>query len=271
MQARIMRQEHRIDTPDGQLFACRWQPQSATGAPFVLFHDSLGCVELWRDFPERLAATTGREVIAYDRFGFGRSDVHPGNWSARFIQDEAEMVFPTLCAAFGIQTCVALGHSVGGTIAAACAALHPERCTALITLAAMTVAEPHTLEAVRLAREQFARPGQLERLQRYHADKARWVLSAWTETWLSADFAGWTLERHVAALDCPLLVIHGDADEYGSLRHPECLLGLGRQTAHRLILAGTGHFPHREAPAEILAAVQHFLACDEVQRAAAGA
>ena len=37
----------------------------------VLLHEGLGCVALWRDFPEALAAATGCGVFAYSRFGYG--------------------------------------------------------------------------------------------------------------------------------------------------------------------------------------------------------
>ncbi|HBP5605504.1 TPA: alpha/beta hydrolase, partial [Pseudomonas aeruginosa] len=50
----IESREYRIDTPRGQLFAKRWTPAAAGSAlPIVLLHESLGCVALWRDFPER--------------------------------------------------------------------------------------------------------------------------------------------------------------------------------------------------------------------------
>ncbi len=65
-----------VPAASGQLFVRRWTPAASatsagSGAPIVLMHDSLGCVELWRDFPEQLARETGRSVIAYDRLGFG--------------------------------------------------------------------------------------------------------------------------------------------------------------------------------------------------------
>ena len=38
------------------LFARSWEPAADRGrVPILLLHDSLGCVELWRGFPETLA------------------------------------------------------------------------------------------------------------------------------------------------------------------------------------------------------------------------
>ena len=81
-----------LDTPAGGLHAARWRPDTpdATRSPIVLLHDSLGCVALWRDFPARLAEASGREVIAYDRQGYGKSAPCPGPQPASFIADEAE-------------------------------------------------------------------------------------------------------------------------------------------------------------------------------------
>ena len=73
--------DHWIDTPQGRLFARSWLPGAPrTQAPgtIILLHDSLGCVELWRDFPKRLAHATRCQVVAYDRLGFGRSAPYPG-------------------------------------------------------------------------------------------------------------------------------------------------------------------------------------------------
>jgi pimeloyl-ACP methyl ester carboxylesterase len=80
-----------VETPLGLLFVRIWPGQAGeiSKPPIVLFHDSLGCVELWRAFPEQLAGATGRNVIAYDRLGFGRSDSHPGRLDRNFICNEA--------------------------------------------------------------------------------------------------------------------------------------------------------------------------------------
>lgn len=232
-----MSEDSWIDSPGGRLFARRWQPESyQQGAPLLLLHDSLGCVELWRDFPERLAQTTGRTVIAYDRLGFGHSDRHPGRLGFDFIAAEAQQGFAAICQHFAL-----------------------ERCQALITLAAQTLVEPCTLAGIRAAARTFAQPGQLERLQRYHGDKAAWVLDAWVDTWLADEFRDWSLDETLPKVRCPLLAIHGEHDEYGSQLNPERFATLAAGPSQMLILPGCGHVPQREHPEQVLQAVARFL------------
>jgi pimeloyl-ACP methyl ester carboxylesterase len=76
---------------------------SDTQAPILLFHDSLGCVDLWREFPAQLATATHRAVVAYDRLGFGRSDSHVGPLPLNFIRDEALIVVPGSVASVRCQ------------------------------------------------------------------------------------------------------------------------------------------------------------------------
>ena len=251
----------RVETPLGALFARRWFPASpAADRPvIVLFHDSLGCVELWRDFPQLLCDRTGLEVVAYDRLGFGQSAPFPGQLPQTFIADEAERFFPLLREALGISRFIAFGHSVGGAMASVCAARYREDCLALITESAQAFVEDRTLDGIRLARTQFQEPGQVERLARYHGDKAQWVLEAWTQTWLADTFAGWTLENIVGELHCPLLALHGELDEYGSALHPQRIAALAGDQGEAVILPGRHHVPHREDPDLVLEKVVDYL------------
>ena len=90
-------QDLSVEGHAGRLFVRSWSPETLrSDIPIVIFHDSLGCVELWRGFPAALSSATGRRVIGYDRLGFGRSDVHPGKLPRDFIADEAETGFATL-------------------------------------------------------------------------------------------------------------------------------------------------------------------------------
>jgi pimeloyl-ACP methyl ester carboxylesterase len=252
-----------IPTAHGRLFARRWAPVAAPAAPrapLVLLHDSLGCVALWRDFPQRLSAATGRAVIAYDRLGFGQSDPHPGTLTARFVHDEAQGGFRALREALELEAFVAFGHSVGGGMAVATAAAYPAACRALVTESAQAFVEERTRAGILAARAAFAQPGQLERLAKYHGDKAAWVLHAWIDTWLADDFADWTLYEALRRVRCPALVLHGDQDEYGSPRHPERIAAQAGGGATLALLPGVGHVPHRERADAVLARVAGWLA-----------
>lgn len=255
---KVSTEDRYVATEHGDVFIRRWYSNSRK-TPIVLLHDSLGCVELWRDFPERLAAATNRDVIAYDRLGFGRSAPHPGGWSNRFIRDEAERFFPPVWHALDIEHFIVFGHSVGGAMAACIAARYPHQCRALITESSQAFVEARTLAGIRQAQAAFAEPGQMERLAKYHGDQAAWVLSAWIDTWLSETYAGWTLEETAPSITCPLLAIHGIEDEYGSEAHPRRIAALAGDSGQTLLLEACQHVPHREQPEIVIEAVDRFL------------
>ena len=254
--------EHPIPAALGRLYAKRWHPAATSGAkaPIILVHDSLGAVALWRDFPEQLAQATGRDVVAYDRLGFGLSDPNPQTLAASFVEDEVEEGLEPLLNALAIDDFVVLGHSVGGGMAAFAAARYGARCKALITESVQTFVEDRTLKGIGEARDTFAQPGQIDRLARYHGDKAPWVLSAWVDTWFSKEFANFDLQPAFAAVHCPIMAIHGDSDEYGSLIHPQNIARWTGSNTRAEVIAGGGHVPHREMTAAIVELIAGFLA-----------
>lgn len=256
--------DHWIEHPQGRIFARSWTPPGAAGnprpqSPIVLFHDSLGCVELWRDFPAALSAATGRRVLAYDRLGFGRSDPRRDLPALDFVADEAASYFPIVREQLGIGRFVAFGHSVGGGMAVNCAAAFGAECEVLITESAQVFPEERTLSSIAEAKEQFRDDTQLKRLERYHGDRARWVVDAWTESWLHPEFAAWTLEGVLPRVTSPVLAIHGIHDEYGTTTHPELIGNLSSGPSRVEILPDTYHVPHRERPAVVLNLVAEFL------------
>ncbi|WP_163559051.1 alpha/beta hydrolase [Halomonas sp. NO4] len=253
---------HPVDTPEGHLHSVRWSPEAAAdggSAPIVLLHDSLGCIALWRDFPERLAHATGREVIAYDRLGYGQSAPYPGPQPESFIADEAQAGFAAVREQLGVERFALLGHSVGGSMAAVTAGRYPQACEALITVAAQAFTEPRTLAGIREAEQAFLEPGGLSRLAKYHGDKAEWVLRSWVDNWHSEAFREWRLDDALVQVHCPTLAIHGELDEYGSTAQPERIAALTAGSAEARILADCGHVPHRESPERLIAAIIDFL------------
>ena len=254
--------ERFLTTKDGCLYVKKWVPYSAhinAKSPIVLFHDSLGCVELWRNFPERLAMLTSREVIAYDRIGFGRSDPYPGTLDYDFVFKEARTGFAEVINQLDLQGFVCFGHSVGGGMAVVSAATYPEQCIGLITESAQSFVEDRTLEGIREAKHAFSNSGQLDRLRKYHGHKAEWVLQAWIDTWLSDQFRNWTLREVLPDVKCPVLAIHGSDDEYGSTAHPSMITELAAGPTSMEIIPNCGHVPHKEDMPRVLESVSGFM------------
>lgn len=264
-QGQVQAQDHSLLLPDGvRLFARSWTPagsdRDGAPAPLLLFHDSLGSVALWRDWPAQLAVATGRRVLAYDRWGFGASDPRVPLPGVGFVAGEAQAVLPALRDQLGFSRFVALGHSVGGGMALHAAMDFAGDCEAVVTLASQVFAEATTLQGIREAREAFRDPAQFERLARYHGPRTRWVLDAWIDTWLHPDFARWSMVEQLPRVRAPVLVLHGDSDPYGATVHAQLIVAHCGGPVQLEILAQTGHFPHRERSEDVLARIARFLA-----------
>ena len=253
-----------VEVPGGQVWTRSWCPPDSQAAAWVLLHDSLGSVEQWRGFPQALAQHTGRRVVAYDRLGFGQSSVRHTPAQHDFIDVEAQQVLPALTQALGLPRYVLLGHSAGGGMALRAAAEPGSGCVAVVTLAGQAFIEERTLEGIRAAQRAFEDSAQFARLTRWHGERARWVLDAWTQVWLSPAFRHWSLGEHLGRITCPVLALHGDADEYGSSACPQAIVQGVSGAAQMALLADCGHVPHREHESTVLAQLQAFLATHQV-------
>ncbi len=253
----ISDREYWIESPGGQLFAKSWTPiDPGSATPLILFHDSLGCVALWRQFPKLLAEALNRQVIAYDRLGFGRSDRRTDILSGDFVATEAEQYVPLLCEKLSVNEFIACGHSVGGGMAVWAGASLPRQCKGVITIAAQAFVEDRTLAGIRIAEQEFETADNMSRLAKYHGDKAEWVLHAWIDTWQDPAFVDWSLDAALRLLRCPQLTIHGEHDEFGSLEHPRRIAGTHGEPR---ILSGIGHNPHRECPELLVEIIEDWL------------
>ena len=250
-----------VEGNEGRLFVRVWSPEAATSrSPIILFHDSLGSVELWRGFPAALVDATARQVVAYDRLGFGKSDEHTGKLGLDFIGNEAERGFAAIKQQMGIKRFILFGHSVGGGMAINCAARFSDACIALIAESAQAFVEDRTVQGIEEAKELFKDENQVNRLRKYHGEKARWVLDAWIGSWLHPGFSTWSLTSVLPNVKCPVLVIHGVDDEYGSAKHPELITELTGGRSHLEIMADTRHVPHREKESAVIQILANFVA-----------
>ncbi|MEK2690809.1 alpha/beta fold hydrolase [Bdellovibrio sp. GT3] len=250
-----------VSISEGSLFVRQWVPPTVlTKDPLILLHDSLGSVEQWRSFPEQLAERLSCPVIAYDRMGFGKSTARSALPSQRFIEEEATVYFPQLRKELGFNRFALFGHSVGGGMALEIAAHYPEFCTAIVSESAQAFVEDRTIDGITKAKVAFQNEEQLNKLRKWHGDKAEWVLHAWTDVWLSKDFENWQLKPALSNVTSPTLVIHGERDEFGSVAFPNLIANNVRGPVKEWVLPGVGHVPHRENPELILNLVSEFFA-----------
>lgn len=248
-----------VAVPGGNIFVRRWISGTADLEPIILLHDSLGSVEMWHDFPAALAKTSARSVIAYDRLGFGKSSPRTTLPNTQFILEEAQVYFPAVAQALALNSYVLFGHSVGGGMALSVASLHPDQCKAVISESAQAFVEPRTLAGIEAAKESFGISERFAKLDTWHGSKSRWVLDAWTEVWLSPEFRSWSLVPYLKDIRCPVLVIHGSGDEYGSEAFPRTIARHVQGPAILEILEGCGHVPHREKKDLVLSLASGFI------------
>ena len=140
----------------------------------------------------------------------------------------------------------------------AIAAAYPVRCQGLISISAQYAVESLTLKGISEAKVDFQQAGQMEVLEKYHSEKAQWVLDAWIETWLSPIFQDWNLTSVIDGVLCPTLVIHGELDEYGSTAQPQQIFEGVSGQAELHILEGLHHMPHKEQPELLVALIAEF-------------
>jgi len=241
-------------TVDGRRIEVVELAEAPDRPPLVLLHEGLGSARLWRRFPDELRSATGRRVVAFSRYGHGRSEPRPRPRTPAFFHEEALEVLPEILAQLGAEQPILVGHSDGGSIALIHAGRHPV--AGLVLMAPHVVVEDITVDAIRDTRRRYFEGDLRERMARHHDDvDAAFV--GWCDVWLDTDFRTWSLEPDAERVWAPTLLIQGRDDPYGTLDQLDRIEARVRGPVQRLVVPG-GHSPHLEAPAEVLRAIAEF-------------
>jgi pimeloyl-ACP methyl ester carboxylesterase len=244
---------------DGATLHMSRTPGEPDRPTLVFLHDSLGSTTLWRDFPAALGAATGCPTLVYDRQGYGQSS--PFNSTRRevtYLETEAD-VLQRLLEQGAIEQAILFGHSDGGSIALLAAAKHPARIRAVVTEGAHIFVEEVTLRGIREAMQAYRTTNLPERLRKYHGDKTDAVFEAWTQTWLHDEYRAWNIEHFLPRITCPVLVIQGGQDEYGTLAQVTGIIAQVAGTAQPLLIPFVGHTPHKDARQTVLHYTSRFI------------
>lgn len=231
----------------------RWPGAQPT---LVLLHEGLGCLELWKGFPEAVNQSTGHAVLAYERPGHGCSGPLPTPRTPAFLEAERDRLFGMLDQ-LGVMRPILLGHSDGGTLALLAAAHHPERIAGVLTLAAHVHVDARTREGLQAAARAFQQGPLRAKLTAYHGAGTEALFHAWNQTWQA--MPDWNMHADLASIQCPVVALQGSEDAYGEPGQLEAIRSRVSGPVQVQIIPACGHAPHREAPDVVMAALQGLL------------
>ncbi len=226
----------------------------------VFLHEGLGCIELWRDFPERIARATGCGVLVYSRSGYGASDPVDLPRPLRYMHDEGLRVLPAVLDAAGVRRAVLVGHSDGGSIALIHAGgVADPRVKGLVLMAPHVFVEALTVESIAKSKVLYTEQGLRERLARYHGDNVDNTFWGWNRAWLAPEFLDWNIESYLKNIHLPVLLMQGLGDEYGTDQQVQRIEAQLSGPVKCIRFAQCGHTPFRDQPALTELAIVNFF------------
>ncbi len=234
--------------------------KSVNQRPVLVFlHEALGSIELWHDFPSALSEATGCDALIYDRWGHGKSDPLTGRRNLRYVHDEALESLPGVLRESNLDDVILIGHSDGGSIALIFASEYQEVTRGVISEAAHVFVEETTLEGIREVESTYKATKLLDRLSRYHGRNTETIFRAWHQTWLSTEFKQWNIEECLSQIKCPVLLIQGEDDQYGTKAQVEAIASQVSGPAESLLIPDCAHVPHRQARDIVVQKMTEFI------------
>lgn len=245
---------------DGRTLETKWWGPGPDAAPtLVLLHEGLGCIQLWRDFPDALVAATGCGVFAYSRFGYGWSDPVSLPRPMSYMHDEALIVLPRVLDASGVRRAVLIGHSDGGSIAAIYAgAAHDPRVLGLVMMAAHFFVEDVNIASIQEVKQTYEQGELRKRLAKYHRD-VDVAFRGWNDAWLDPRFRTFDITEHLGRIRVPVLALQGADDPYGTDDQMRVLERAIQCTIETRLIESVRHSPHLEARDATLEAIVPFV------------
>ncbi|MBL4643440.1 MAG: alpha/beta hydrolase [Flavobacteriaceae bacterium] len=228
--------------------------------PTIIFlHDSLGCIELWRDFPEKLGELTQCNVLIYDRQGYGEScSFSDSKRDNKYLELEAD-ILNTLIDYWKLKEVLLFGHSDGGSIALILAGKYPNKIKGIVTEGAHIFVEDLTINGIQKVIELYKTTNLKSKLTKYHGNKTEEMFWAWAATWTTNDYKYWNIEQFIPNIKCPSFIIQGENDEYGTLKQVNRIINATKGSSRALILPNIKHSPHKEVPQLVLEKTAYFI------------
>jgi pimeloyl-ACP methyl ester carboxylesterase len=226
--------------------------------PVIVFlHEGLGSIAMWRDFPARCAEQAGCAGLVYSRYGHGKSEQLLEPRKPDYMHVEALQTLPEILDRLGIENPILFGHSDGASIALIHAGGSGRAVASVIALAPHVFVEPEAVAAISETVNAWRTTAMREKLARFH-DRVDSMFAGWHEIWSASEFAGWNIEEYLPAIQCPVLAIQGEQDEYGTMSQLD-RIAVGARRLQQLRLDVCGHSPHRDQREQVIAATREFV------------
>ena len=213
------------------------------GPVVVLLHHGLGSVKAWRgQIPALVDA--GYRVIAYDRWGYGASEVRKGLDLPAFTTDIKDL--QSILEQMGIHRVALVGHSDGGTISLYFAAQEPNLVSCLVTVAAHIYVEPKMEPGILGIKQDFETNERFRQGMQYaHGERYEAVFHNWFDGWHRIESLSWDMRPILTQVRCPALIVQGEEDEHATPQHArdiaEAISG-----AELWLIPGAGHMLPQE-------------------------
>ncbi len=246
---------------DGHRLEYQWVGPPAGESPcVVMLHEGLGSVSMWRDFPAAVARETGLAVLVYSRLGYGKSDaLEDTSLPVRYMHDAAATELPGLLGALGISRPILFGHSDGASVALIHAGSGADPAPlGVLAMSPHVFVEPLCTISIAKVRVAYEAGDLRERLARHH-DNVDSAFYGWNLAWLLPAFKDWNIEEYLPRIRCPVFVIQGADDEYGTMKQVEAIERRAGAGAEHVLLPACGHSPHRDQRQATLAAAAGFI------------
>jgi len=226
------------------------------GPVVVLLHHGLGSVKAWREQIPVLA-DAGYQVVAYDRWGYGRSEARPRLDLPAFTSDLNDL--RSLLEQLGINRAALVGHSDGGTIALYFSARYPTQVSCLVTVAAHIYVEAGMEPAILVIKRDFESDERFRMgMQATHGEKYEAVFHNWFDGWHSSESRSLDMRLVLGKIRCPSLIVQGEEDEHATSQHArdiaEAIPG-----SELWLVPGAGHMLPRDNASIFNPRLLHFL------------
>ena len=232
---------------------------AASRPTLVFLHEGLGSVALWKQFPQQVAEAAGCPVLVYSRYGYGKSDRLAAARNVDYMHLEALDVLPEILDQLGIAKPILVGHSDGASIALIHAGAGKRPVCGVVAMAPHVFVEDVTVQSIAEAGETFRSTDLPERLGRYHDDVDA-TFRGWNDIWLHPDFRRWNIEEYLAGIHCPVLLIQGEDDQYGTITQIDAIARQVSGPVETIMLPDCAHSPHQSVQKDVtIAAIADFV------------